>query len=185
VKRRLFNLLAAVSLAFLFSALGCHQYSERDAKLLERYGGTFVLSGEGPGRYMAPVGEIHFVDDNRALTDEDFAAVFPAVQQMDPMVLRIRGHHAISDCSVRLLNQLHSAEYIDVSGTKITAVGLSTLQLRHLQSLIVAQENVSVEGVMQLQRALPSVKVTRENDCSPQCGTAIPAAGARASSPRR
>src|SRR5688572_26458673 len=148
-------------LVVLVAAAGCQQYSDRDVSLLGKYGGRFVLSGEGPGRYMAPVGALIFDDDTRPLSDADFAAVFPAVQEMDPMVLLIRGRHTISDQSVPLLNQLRATEHLDVSGTQVSVAGLRVLRLRHLRALVVAPTTVSDEQAAELQRVFPKVKLTR------------------------
>ncbi len=154
------NSIVVLVLALLASP-GCRQYSDRDSTLLAKHGGHFVLSGEGPGRYMTPVGAVIFDDQDRPLTDEDFAAVFPAVQQMDPMALLLRGRHTISDASVPRLNQLCAVEHLDVSGTEISVDGLNGLRLRHLKALVVAPDRVSDEQAADLRRALPSVSVSR------------------------
>jgi hypothetical protein len=143
------------------AAVGCRRYSDRDVALLGTYGGDFVLSGEGPGRYMAPVGAVYLNDESRPLSDDDFAAVVPAVRQMDPMVLLLRGRHTISDKSVPLLNQLRATEHLDLSGTQVSVVGLRGLRLKHLRALVVAPSRVSEEQVTELRRALPNVEVTR------------------------
>jgi hypothetical protein len=110
---------------------------------------------------MAPVGALIFDDQERPLTDEDFAAVFPAVQQMDPVVLLLRGHHAISDASVPLFNQLRAVEHLDVSGTEMSLAGIEDLRLSHLKALVVAPDRVSDEQAADLRRALQSVRVSR------------------------
>lgn len=159
MRSRTFN--AILHLVVFATAAGCQQYSEHDVTRLAKYGGRFVLSGEGPGRYMAPVGMVIFDDGTRPLSDVDFAAVFPAVQQMDPMVLLIRGRQTISDQSVPLINQLRATEHLDVSGTQISVAGLHELRFRHLRALVVAPTTVSDEQAAELQRVFPKVKVTR------------------------
>jgi hypothetical protein len=148
-------------LIVVMAAAGCQQYSDHDVALLGQYGGHLVLSGEGPARYMAPVGMVRFDDDTRPLTDADFAAVFPAVEQMDPIVLLIRGRHPLSDKSIPLLNQLRAVEHLDVSGTQVSERGLHELRLRHLRALVVAPTTVSDEQAAELQRVFPKVKVSR------------------------
>jgi hypothetical protein len=148
-------------MAALLAGPGCQHYGERDVALLSKHGGRFVLSGEGPGRYVAPVGSVIFDDPERRLTDEEFAVVFPAVQHMDPMVLLIRGDHTISDSSVPLLNQLRAVEHLDVSGTELSVSGIKRLRLEHLESLVVAARRTSDEQAADLRCAFPSVKVTR------------------------
>src|SRR5207249_1331975 len=81
-------------------------FSRKDEELLERYGGHFVPTGEGPLVRYAPIDSIFF-DKGRVLNDEDFAAIFPAIQRMDPYLLPLARHH-LSDQIIDLVNRLRS-----------------------------------------------------------------------------
>lgn len=148
-------------LCFLLTANGCQHYTETDRALLGQYGGHYTLSGEGPGFYMAPVGAVIFDDSDRTLTDEDFAAVFPALRHMDPMVLLLRGGHTISDRSIPLLNQLRAMTYLDLSGTRVSVVGVRALRLRYPRELNVSPETITDEQAAELKRILSLQHVTR------------------------
>ena len=167
----------AVLVVAILAAAGCQRYSDRDATLLAEHGGHFVLSGEGPGRYMTPVGAVVFDDHDRPLTDEEFAAVFPAVQQMDPMVLLLRGRHTISDESIPLLNRLGATEHLDISGTEVSIAGVRALRLKRLRALVVSPTTITEEQAAELRRAFPKVEVTRwQAPASPRLGETSAAA---------
>src|SRR4051794_1758624 len=92
----------------LFCGASCQTFSKDDEALLGKYGGLYIPTGEGPAVHVAPVDAVTFDSPKQALTDADFAKVFPAVVHMDPYRLHLRGEHAIGDDSIDLLNKLGS-----------------------------------------------------------------------------
>src|SRR5688572_23367275 len=102
--RRLLNLLTALSLLLLIGCAGgsVSRFTMRDAELLDEYGGVVAPAANAPNLFATPVTSIVFLPDRRVLTDEEFAAVFPAVRRMDPLSLTLDGHR-ITDKSIPLI----------------------------------------------------------------------------------
>jgi hypothetical protein len=143
----------------LFCGASC--FSKDDEALLGKYGGMYIPTGEGPAVRVVPVDAVIFDSPTRALSDADFAKVFPAVSHMDPYRLHLRGEHAIGDDSVDLLNKLGSLRMLDVSGTKITVEGLKKLKVQSLKQLYISPDNFTEQQLQEVQKALPNVKVSR------------------------
>jgi hypothetical protein len=112
-------------------------FAPRDVERLERFGGTYVPTGEGTLATKTPVDSIHF--DKRTLDDRSFEEVFPAVQQMDPRILSLDGHK-ITDKSIEHLNRLKSLRQLSLRNTNVTMKGLRKLDVEKLQSLHVSEE---------------------------------------------
>jgi hypothetical protein len=148
-------------LAPLFCGASCQTFSKDDEALLAKYDGLYIPTGEGPAVHVAPVDAVIFDSPKRALNDADFARVFPAVAHMDPYRLHVRGEHTIGDDSVDLLNKLGSLRVLDVSGTKITLQGLKELKVKSLNQLYISPDNFTEAQLQEIQKALPSVKVSR------------------------
>jgi hypothetical protein len=141
---------------------GCDDFSNDDVTQLEQYGGFWVPNGEGPTAQMAPVDAVTFSSSKRALTDADFAEVFPIVKRMDPYRLHLTGNHPLGDKSIELLNKLRSLKVLDASGTEMTLDGLKKLKLSNLRQVSVSPRNFTEADIQALEEALPSeVKVFR------------------------
>lgn len=130
-------------------------FTSRDEALLERYDGRFVPTGEGPLVRLTPVDSVYF--GTRVLNDEEFAAVFPAIQRMDPYLLPLRGHR-LSDRIIDLLNRLGSPRMLDLSDTNVSYEGLRKLRLKTLKTLVVP-ETVTEAQRRELEASFPGVRV--------------------------
>jgi hypothetical protein len=155
-------LLTAALLLTLSCGAGCgERFSKDDAALLDKYGGMYIPTGEGPGADIAPVDAVMFDSPERALTDADFTEVFSALMHMDPYRLHLRGRHTMGDESIARLNRLRALRVLDVSGTDMTLGGLQKLKINSLKTLYISPDNFTEAEAQQLQKALPDVKVTR------------------------
>jgi hypothetical protein len=132
-------------------------FPEADERLLERYGGIFIPSGEGPIVRIVPVDGVMFAKSG-VLGDDDFAAVFPAIRRMDPYRLSLRGHD-VSDEAVDLLNRLRSLKVLDLAGTKVTRDGLRRLRIKTLIDLRVPGGQLAEADRAELRRAMPKVTI--------------------------
>jgi hypothetical protein len=160
--------------ALLACGLGCHSFSKEDAQLLERYGGGYIPSGEGPGHYWTPVAYVYFDADDHVLDDADFAAVFPVVRNMNPYGIHLIGKHAISGRSIGLLNQLPALERIDVSSTPLALDDLRGLRVKNLRTLYVSPNAFSDADVASLRKALPHVVIARFQQSKPSRNSTNP-----------
>jgi hypothetical protein len=132
-------------------------FPQADEQLLGRYGGIFIPTGEGPIVRIVPVDGVMFAK-GQVLTDDDFAAVFPAIQRMDPYRLSLRGHD-VSDEVVDLLNRLRSLKVLDLSGTKLTRDGLRRLRIKTLIDLRVPGGQLTEADRAELRRAMAKVTI--------------------------
>ena len=131
-------------------------FSKADEDLLERHGVTFTPTGEGPLFVRStPVDAVWFRDDSRRLTEDEFVAIFPAIQRMDPLRLNI--NVPVTDRSVELLNRLRSARAISV-GPDVTMEGLRKLRLRPGKTLVVPPAITESER-RELQELMPGVTI--------------------------
>jgi hypothetical protein len=94
---------------------------------VERLGGLWVPTGEAWTARAAPVDSVSFDARRHVVTDEEFAAVYPALRRMDPQRLDLRGSR-VSDASVPLINQLPSLRDVDLRETRVTREGASRLR---------------------------------------------------------
>ena len=145
----------------LFCGASCQTFSKDDETLLEKYGGLYIPTGEGPALHVAPVDAVEFKSPKGALSDADFAKVFPAVAHMDPYRLHLDGAHALGDDSIDLLNKLGSLRVLDVSGTKMTLEGLKKLKVPSLKQLYISPDNFTEAQLEKIQKAFPNVEVSR------------------------
>jgi hypothetical protein len=158
---RSIHLILLILLVPVLGASRCQTFSKDDEALLDKYGGLYVPTGEGPAVYVAPVDAVTLDSAKRALSDADFAKVFPAVAHMDPYRLHLRGEHGIGDDSIDLINKLGSLRVLDVSGAKMTLEGLKKLNVQSLKQLYISPDNFTEAQVQEVQKALPNVKVSR------------------------
>ena len=129
-------------------------FAPRDLERLERFGGTYVPTGEGPLATKTPVDSIHF--NKRTLDDGSFDDVFPAVQQMDPRILSLDGHK-ITDRSIERFNRLKSLKALSLRNTNVTINGLRKLEVGKLQTLHVSDENLDEQQRAQLAEIMSRV----------------------------
>ena len=132
-------------------------FGGHDVQLLEQYGGSWAPAHKGPFNHTVPVDSIDWSNDKPRLSDDTFAAVFPAIQRMDPHRLYLVGHQ-ISDRSIDLLNRLHSLQLLDLRRTNITADGLRQLKV---PSLVYLQTDVPIDPTLryQLKQAMPKLQL--------------------------
>ena len=132
---------------------------ERDLRTVERHGGLWVPSGEGPAVRRLPLDSISF-DEKSVATDADLRTLLPTLKRVpcDGLVLSGR---AITDDSIDALNQLRALKRMHLIGTKVTAVGLRRLRLPSLRHVYVSADQVSESDVNELRRSLPGVVISR------------------------
>jgi hypothetical protein len=114
---------AAFLLILFFT--GC--CSDRDVKALERHGGLFIPTGEGPAANCPPVDRIWF--DRRDVTDAVLAELAPSIIRLRPHSLDL-DHQPLTDKSVVTLQSIarSGTKKIGVTGTNVTDEGLRQLQ---------------------------------------------------------
>lgn len=104
---------------------GCQCASESDQAQLQRYGGLWVPGGP----FSACDAQwLWFDPKKRQITDDEFAAMLPAIKRLHPPVLQLYGQKQISDRSIAAINQLPSVTTILIGETAITEAGLRRLR---------------------------------------------------------
>lgn len=113
----------------LLLAGGCVN-AHNDIETVGRYGGYTTPTGAGPLAECPPVASVDFSTIRQVINDEDFAALFPSLQRLNPRRICLGGQN-VSDRSIDLLNQLPYLVVVNLEGTKVTPQGLGRLKLSH------------------------------------------------------
>jgi hypothetical protein len=167
-------------------------------KDINKHGGETVIEGMYVGLWVPPT-RVYFdeVPPEQALTDDEFAAVFPSIKSLPVFKLSL-ANNPVSDRSAELIATDFDIVNLDVCGTQVTPNGLKRLAaLPKLRSLHVSAESFTEDDLAGLRAALPGVNISRcEKDASgawhsvhktkpdggtgraskdrcPECGTAI------------
>jgi hypothetical protein len=117
------TLLAAMILT------GCGA-SHADVAAVGQYGGYTTPTWGGPLAECPPVSAIDFSTVRQVITDDDLAAMFPAIKRLAPKRISLGGQ-PITDRSIDLLNQLAFLRSINLEGTRVTPQGRGRLRLAH------------------------------------------------------
>jgi hypothetical protein len=117
--------LTVLSLIALVAA-GCANHADIEA--VGRYGGYTTPTYAGPLAECPPVAAVDFSTLRQTLSDDDFEAVFPALQRLNPRRISLGGQ-PVSDRVVDLLNQLPYLQAVNLEGTRVTPQGFGRLKL--------------------------------------------------------
>jgi hypothetical protein len=122
---RRFAILASLSALFV---VGCANHA--DVEAVGKYGGFTSPSYSGFLAELPPVAAVDFSTLRQPVTDEDFAALFPALQRLNPRRVGLGGQ-PVTDRCIELLNRLPYLQAVNLEGTKVTPQGLARLKLAH------------------------------------------------------
>lgn len=117
-------LLAAVAAV----VAGCANHA--DIESVGKYGGFTSPSYSGFLAELPPVAAVDFSTLRQPVTDDDFAALFPSLQRLNPRRIGLGGQ-PVTDRCIDLLNQLPYLQAVNLEGTKVTPQGLARLKLSH------------------------------------------------------
>jgi hypothetical protein len=118
---------APLLLLALATALGgC--VSNQDLATVGEYGGYTTNQYEGMFAGRRPTQAVDFSTQRRVITDDDFAALFPALQRISPRRICLGGQ-PISDRTIDLLNKLPYLRVVNLEGTNVTPAGWGRLRL--------------------------------------------------------
>jgi hypothetical protein len=120
--------LAAVALFCALYAGGCATQS--DINTVAHYGGYATPQWDNWLSNLAPIAAVDFSPKRRVINDDDFAALFPALRNLNPRRVSLGGQN-ITDKSIDLLNQLPYLGSVNLEGTKVTYEGKGRLKLAH------------------------------------------------------
>jgi hypothetical protein len=115
-------------LALALGSGGC--ISNADLATVGSYGGYTTAQYDGIAATRRPVEAVDFSTQRRVLTDDDFEALFPALERLSPRRISLGGQR-ISDRSIDLLNKLPYLRVVNLEGTDITPAGWGKLRLSH------------------------------------------------------
>src|SRR5690242_5154180 len=107
-------------LSSLILLAGCG--SHHDIETVGRLGGYTTPHWGAMFAELPPVDAIDFSIERQKITDDDFAAIFPAIRSLAPRRISLGGQ-PITDKSIDLLNQLPWLEYVNLEGTNVTYAG--------------------------------------------------------------
>src|SRR4051812_33829465 len=95
--------LLTIIVAIFFTS--CRTASQSDLATLERYGGSFVPTGEGSAVNGPPFDFIHLGDKNHIITDDTFAELLPTLKRLPARHL-VLTNQPVTDRSIDAINQL-------------------------------------------------------------------------------
>jgi hypothetical protein len=119
---------AAIAVFFALVAGGCA--SQHDIDVVAHYGGYVTPQWDTWLSELAPMASVDFSPQRRVIDDEDFAALFPALRNINPRRVTLGGQK-ISDKSIDLLNKLPYLGSVNLEGTNVTYEGKGRLKLAH------------------------------------------------------
>jgi hypothetical protein len=122
--------LCLFTVGCLASLTGCG--SHQDIETVGRLGGYTTPHWGAMFAELPPVDAVDFSVERQRITDEDFAAIFPALQRLAPRRVSLGGQ-PITDKTIDLLNQLPWLEYVNLEGTQVTPAGRGRLKLSHFE----------------------------------------------------
>src|SRR4051812_10385307 len=118
----------AFALLLSFFAGGCA--NQHDVDVVAHYGGYVTPQWDNWLSELTPMASVDFSPQRKVITDDDFAALFPALKHLNPRRVTLGGQK-ITDKSIDLLNQLPFLGSVNLEGTNVTYEGKGRLKLSH------------------------------------------------------
>jgi hypothetical protein len=120
--------LSLATLLFVSLSNGCADH--KDVEAVGRYGGYSTPNYDGFLAECPPLEAVDFSTRRQIITDDDLAAMLPALKRLQPRRISLGGQ-PITDRSIDLLNQLDYLQSVSLEGTQVTAQGRGRLRLSH------------------------------------------------------
>jgi hypothetical protein len=130
-------------------------FPESDERVLERFGGRFIPTGEG--FLFVRQTPVDGISIDRALTEEELIELFPTIQRMDPYRLSV-DLGAMTDRTVELFNRLRSVRELYLGNSRVTMAGLRKLRLKAGKTLTLPQ-TIGQADRRELEQLMPGVKI--------------------------
>jgi hypothetical protein len=125
------SLQIVATLVFTLALAGC-SLNHADVETVGRYGGYSTPAFDGYLAECPPIAAIDFSTRRQLITDDDLAAMFPAIKRLNPRRICLGGQ-PITDRSIELLNQLPYLQSLSLEGTQVTPQGRGRLRLAHFE----------------------------------------------------
>ena len=119
--------LAILTTAFILT--GC-AVNHSDIEAVGKYGGYSTPTYSGFLAECPPLAAVDFSTQRQLITDDDLAAMLPALKRLSPRHISLGGQ-PITDRSIDLLNQLPYLQSLSLEGTQVTPQGRGRLRLSH------------------------------------------------------
>jgi hypothetical protein len=116
------------TLVFALALAGCADHA--DVEMIGRYGGYSTPSYQNYLAECPPIDAIDFSAKRQIITDDDLAAMLPALKRLGPRRICLGGQ-PITDRSIDLFNQLPFLQSLSLEGTQVTPQGRGRLKLAH------------------------------------------------------
>jgi hypothetical protein len=120
--RHLPALVATLAFALLSTGCSSSHPPPNDIAIVQSYGGRVTPGFQGEFAGLPPMQAVDFSPERRLLTDDDFAALLPSLQRLQPYRIFISGQR-ISDQSIPLINKIPNLHVVAAEGTDITPEG--------------------------------------------------------------
>jgi hypothetical protein len=123
------TLLSLTAVFFASVMTGCAA-SRADFATVAHYGGYSTPTYGGILAECPPLEAIDFSTHRAVITDDDLAAMLPALKRLQPRRISLGGQ-PITDRSVDYLNQLDYLQSLSLEGTQVSPEGRGRLRLSH------------------------------------------------------
>lgn len=123
------TLLPLTALVFTTIMTGCVA-SRSDFATVAHYGGLSTPNYNGILAECPPLEAIDFSTHRAIVTDDDLAAMLPALKRLQPRRISLGGQ-PITDRSIDYLNQLDYLQSLSLEGTQVSPEGRGRLRLSH------------------------------------------------------
>jgi hypothetical protein len=121
------SIVATLSLAMVMT--GCAA-SHKDIETVAHYGGLSTPNYGGILAECPPLEAVDFSTRRGIVTDDDLAAMLPALKRLQPRRISLGGQ-PITDRAIDYLNQLDYLQSLSLEGTQVSPEGRGRLRLNH------------------------------------------------------
>jgi hypothetical protein len=104
--------------------------THKDIETVAHFGGLSTPTYGGILAECPPLEAIDFSTRRAIVTDDDLAAMLPALKRLQPRRISLGGQ-PITDRSIDYLNQLDYLQSLSLEGTQVTPEGRGRLRLNH------------------------------------------------------
>jgi hypothetical protein len=123
------TLLSLTTVFFASILTGCVA-CRADFATVAHYGGLSTPNYNGILAECPPLEAIDFSTRRAIVTDDDLAAMLPALKRLQPRRISLGGQ-PITDRSIDYLNQLDYLQSLSLEGTQVSPEGRGRLRLSH------------------------------------------------------